>query len=413
MNIIEDLELRGILKQISNKEKFLKLNPAETAIYGGFDPSAISLHLGNYILIATLKRFQQYGYTVYALVGGATGMIGDPSFRNSERNLLDNETIIKNKKNIIHQLKKQKLMVKDNLNFYKKMNVIDFLRNVGKLTNVSYMLNKESVIKRIEKGLSFTEFTYQLLQGYDFLKLYQNNNVKVQLGGSDQWGNIVTGLDMINKIEGDDHKAVGITLDLLTDENGNKIGKSTGGGSLWLDKNLSSPYDMYQYLINQSDLSAIKFLKWLTFLSLEKINNIASLHNDNLKKRYAQKTLAYEVVKDIFGKKEAQITTKISKVLFDKNFDLLKLNNLEIERLKKYLPCLKIKLKTNIIDCLIENKVLQSKREAREFINTGALKIDNDYLTLDTIFNPMYYESNYSFIKKGKKQIILLEKINI
>ncbi|WP_029513005.1 tyrosine--tRNA ligase [Mycoplasmopsis iners] len=411
MTILDDLIARNILKDISNKEKFLTLNPNEIAVYGGFDPSAKSLHLGNYILIATLKRFKQYGFKVYGLVGGATGMIGDPSFKDSERVLLDNQTVLANKQNIMHQLASNGLDVIDNYDFYKNMNVLEFLRDAGKLVNVSYMLNKESVIKRIERGLSFTEFSYQLLQGYDFLTLYKKNNVCVQVGGSDQWGNIITGLDMIEKVEGKDHKAVAITLGLLTDENGNKIGKSTGGGSLWLDKKLSSPYNMYQYLLNQSDVMVEKLLKWLTFLPLSEIDNIIAKHYVNPKEHLAQKTLAFEVVKDIFGQDEANITINITKVLFDKNFDLSSLTLKELVSMEQYLPVVEIAQDTNLVESLIEQNVISSKREAREFIQTNALKLDDQTIDLDTKYIPQRYENKYAFFRKGKKQTILIKTI--
>ncbi|KUH47443.1 tyrosine--tRNA ligase [Mycoplasmopsis meleagridis] len=411
MTLLEELKWRGILKQISNENKFLSLNPYEIGVYGGFDPSAKSLHLGNYILIATLKRFMQYGYKTFAVVGGATGMIGDPSFKDSERVLLDNRTVLKNKNNIINQLTFHKLNVIDNYEIYKDMNVLDFLRNAGKLVNISNMLAKESVEKRIQRGLSFTEFTYQLLQGYDFLKLYQTKKICIQVGGSDQWGNIITGIDMIEKVEGVNHKALAITLDLLTDENGNKIGKSSGGGSLWLDKELTSPYQMYQYLFNQSDLTCEKLLKWLTFLKIEEIDSLLKKHFLFPKERLAQKVLSYEIVKDIFGKKYADEAQTISNILFNNDFDLLGLKIEELEKIEKYLNVINIDLNSNLINSLIANKIIQSKREAREFINNHSLKIDGENITMDTIFYPKNYQNKYAFFKKGKKQIYLIKAV--
>ncbi|UWV78076.1 tyrosine--tRNA ligase [Mycoplasmopsis felis] len=287
-NILNDLKERGILKQYSNLDKFYNLN-SNDVVYAGFDPTAESLHLGNYIQIALLLRMKRAGWKTIALVGGATGMIGDPSFRNSERKLLNQETLDKNKGKIKKQLESFGLEVLDNYEFYKNTNFLTFLRDAGKLINIAYMLSKDSVATRIEKGLSFTEFTYQLIQGWDFIKLYEDYNVKVQIGGSDQWGNISTGLEMISKKIGDDHKAFIFTSNLLTDENGNKFGKSTGGGNLWLDKNITKPFDMYQFLIKQPDSQLDKLFKWLTFLSINEINNILSIHNQDSSLQYGQK----------------------------------------------------------------------------------------------------------------------------
>ncbi|VEU75407.1 tyrosyl tRNA synthetase [Mycoplasmopsis maculosa] len=409
MSIIKELKERKILKDITNLEKFENLNPKETGVYVGFDPSAKSLHLGNYILISVLKRFKEFGFNAYALVGGATGMIGDPSFRDSERVLLNNEQVLANKENIRKQLESFGLKVIDNYNIYKDMNVLEFLRDAGKLVNVSYMLSKESVQKRIERGLSFTEFSYQLLQGYDFLSLYKSDGIKVQVGGSDQWGNITTGLDMISKIFPEKHNAVGLTVDLLTDENGNKIGKSTGGGSLWLDKTLSSPFNMYQYLVNQPDSMVEKLLMWLTFLPVEEIRNILNKHFENPSAHYAQKILADEIVKDIFGKEELKQAQNITKILFDKNFDVLSLNKKDLEVIENYLPVVILEKNSNLIDSLIEAKIISSKREAREFIQTNALKLDNNNIDENSLYMPINYEGKYAIFKKGKKQTILIK----
>ncbi|TQC51539.1 tyrosine--tRNA ligase [Mycoplasmopsis mucosicanis] len=412
MNIINELKQRGILKQISNEDKFNTFKPSEIAIYAGFDPTAQSLHLGNYIIISVLKRFKHAGYKVYALIGGATGMIGDPSFKDSERILLDNEQVNINKSKIKAQLESQGLEVIDNYDFYKNMNVLEFLRDAGKLVNISYMLAKDSVSSRISRGLSFTEFSYQLLQGYDFLKLYQNFNVKVQIGGSDQWGNITTGLDMISSVVGDiNSKAVGITIDLLTDENGKKIGKSTGGGALWLDKKMASPFQMYQYLFNQSDLVVEKLLKWLSFFTTEEINQIMNKHVQDTKQRYAQSMLAYAIVSDLFGEDEAKNSVNVTKILFDKTFDATSLNVNEIAKLSDYLPVVEIEKNANIIEKLIETKHILSKREAREFIQNKALKVDGQTIVEDSLYIPQHFEGQYAIFNKGKKQTILLKTI--
>ncbi|WP_406615226.1 tyrosine--tRNA ligase [Mycoplasmopsis hyopharyngis] len=409
MNILEDITKRGIFKQISNLEKFNSLVPENTGVYIGFDPTAKSLHLGNYVQISILKRFQNAGFKAYALIGGATGMIGDPSFKDAERTLLDNKTVIENKNNIKKQLEKFGLTVLDNYDFYKNMNVIDFLRDVGKLLNVSYMLSKDSVANRINSGLSFTEFSYQLLQGWDFYSLYKKHNILLQLGGSDQWGNITSGLEIISKLEGDNHKAVVITSNLLLDDNGKKYGKSTGGGSLWLDKKMNSPYNMYQFLLNQPDSKIEELLKWLTFIPLDEIEKIIKKHNENPSLHYAQNILASEVIKDIHGLEELEIAQEITKILFDKNYDLKQLKPSSLKKLEPYLPTVTLEKNMNIVEQLIEAKVILSKREAREFINTNALKIDGQPLLENTNYEPKNYEGKYAFLNKGKKQIWLIK----
>ncbi|VEU78117.1 tyrosine--tRNA ligase [Mycoplasmopsis columbinasalis] len=407
MNILDELKWRGILKQISNEEKFKKLIPGETGIYCGFDPTALSLHLGNYILISVLKRFKKAGFNVYAIVGGATGMIGDPSFKDKERVLLDNQAVVTNKNAIKNQLRKQGLKVIDNYSFYRNINILEFLRDAGKLINVASILSRDSIVNCLERGLSFTEFSYTLLQGYDFLTLYKQKNVCIQLGGSDQWGNIVTGLDMINRVYGDNHQAVGITMDLLTDENGNKIGKSTGGGALWLDPKMCSPYRFYQYLFNQSDATSEKLIKWLTFLPKEKIEQVISKHYQNPKLHLLQKTLAQQVTKDIFGAQGVKFAQKITSLIYKQNISDLNLSLDEFEELKNYLPVVEIEVGANTVDTLIAAKHIQSKREAREFIQTKSLKINGMPFDETSLYETKLGEGKFAIIKKGKKTTIL------
>ncbi|WP_322908353.1 tyrosine--tRNA ligase [Mycoplasmopsis felis] len=406
-NILNDLKERGILKQYSNLDKFYNLN-SNDVVYAGFDPTAQSLHLGNYIQIALLLRMKRAGWKTIALVGGATGMIGDPSFRNSERKLLNQETLDKNKGKIKKQLESFGLEVLDNYEFYKNMNFLTFLRDAGKLINIAYMLSKDSVSSRIEKGLSFTEFSYQLIQGWDFIKLYEDYNVRIQIGGSDQWGNISTGLEMISKKIGDDHKAFIFTSNLLTDENGNKFGKSTGGGNLWLDKNITKPFDMYQFLIKQPDSQLDKLFKWLTFLSINEINNILSIHNQNPSLQCGQKKLAYEIIKDVHGEQEALKVQEISDILFNKNLDL---NNISINTIKSIdneIQTIKVFKNDNIVDKIIENKLLNSKREAREFISNNAIKFNYLSINENSLFNSNYFNGEYGILHIGKKRIYLV-----
>lgn len=406
--IINELKSRGILKDITNLDKFINMDK-DAAIYAGFDPTAQSLHLGNYIQIITMLRLKQFGYKPLAVVGGATGMIGDPTFRSSERVLLDEENILKNKLEISKQLEKFGLEVFDNLNFYKNMNVFDFLRNVGSSINITYMLAKDSIATRLENGLSFTEFSYTLIQGWDFYKLYTDKKVYGQFGGSDQWGNITTGLEIISRKVGNDHKAFAFTCNLLTDANGNKFGKSTGGGSLWLNPEMTKPYDMYQFLLNQPDSEIEKLLKWLTFLTLDKIDEIMTKHNEKTNLRLAQKTLAFEVIKDVHNLEEANKSKTLSEILFSKDLDLNQITIEQIKTLKSDLKLLNINEKSNLIEELIKLNVIKSKREAREFIATNSLKFNLKLISEDFQTFSNLWDNQYALLNIGKKKIYLLE----
>ena len=407
--LINDLKNRNILNNIANEDKLYLLDK-NISVYAGFDPTAKSLHLGNYIQIATLLRFKQFGIKPIAIIGGITGMIGDPSFRNSERQYLDEKVLLENKAAIIKQLKSFDLEVIDNLDFYKGWTIVDFLRNIGTLINVNYLLNKENIATRLEQGLSFTEFSYTLLQGWDFKTLYEKYNVKIQVGGSDQWGNITTGLEMIRKLYGEKNDAVAIVANLLLDENGKKFGKSTGGGSLWLDKELTSPYSIYQFLLNQSDEKVNELLNWLTFLDVNEIKQIIIKHNENKAQRYAQKILAYEVVKDIHSKEIACQCKNISDILFSKDKKISSLTLDDISLLKGFLPLYKYNGET-FIDFLKNNNIVSSNREAREFIYKKTFIID-DFIVDDenTKIEFNNFSKKYAILKKGKKEFFIIQK---
>lgn len=408
--LIEEFKKRNILNNISNVDKFNNLDK-NVKVYTGFDPSAISLHLGNYVQIVSLLRFKKFGISPLAVIGGITGMIGDPSFRVSERKYLDLKVVEQNKNHIRMQLEKYGIKVIDNLDFYKNWTIIDFLRNVGTIINVNYLLSKESIATRLEQGLSFTEFSYSLLQGWDFKTLYEKENVKIQMGGSDQWGNITTGLEMIRKTHGEDHDAIAFVTNLLLDEKtGAKFGKSTGGGSLWLDPEMTSPYSIYQFLLNQSDTKVEELLNWLTFLDVNKIQDVIEKHNQDKTKRLAQKTLAYEVTKDIHSEKIATQCLKISDILFSKNSDILSLTNDDIKLLLGFLPSYVVKKDQTFIDFIKENKILSSNREVREFLANGSFLLDNKIVNDENqVIEFQNFNKQYAILRKGKKEFIILK----
>ncbi|CAM9117963.1 tyrosine--tRNA ligase [Mycoplasma todarodis] len=404
MKLINELKQRGILKDITNEEKLAKL-PKDARVYIGFDPTADSLHLGNYVQISILKRFEKHGIKPVAVLGGATGMIGDPSGRSEERNLLSKDDLLRNKNAIRKQLESFGLEVIDNFEFYKDMNILEFLRDAGKLLNINYMLAKDVVKSRIDSGISFTEFSYQLIQGWDFKKLYDDHNVMVQIGGSDQWGNITSGIEIIRKTVGDKNLAVGMTTNLLTGSDGKKFGKSTGGGALWISKEMCSPYRLYQYLINSSDEDVQKLLSWLTRYSVEEIADIMKNHNEAPYKREAQKILAKEIITDIHSKEDFESALKISESLFGKS-DIAELTNEELMQLNGSLPTAEVTSKT-IVELLVDSKAVSSNREAREFIKNGAITINGTKVTSEEENIPSAFEDKLAIIKRGKKNYFL------
>ncbi|MGL5617666.1 MAG: tyrosine--tRNA ligase [Metamycoplasmataceae bacterium] len=408
LELIKDLKSREIIKNITNEEKIGNLKKGD-GIYIGFDPTAESLHLGNYIPITLLKHFQNAGLKSYAIIGGATGMIGDPSFKNSERVLLSNEIVVKNKLKIKKQLEAFNLKVIDNYDFYSDVSFLDFLRDVGKNITINYMMSKESVNTRIECGLSFTEFSYQLIQGNDFRLLYENFNIKIQAGGSDQWGNITTGLELIRKKLGE-NDALGITLNLLTDSNGNKFGKSVGQ-PIWLNKEKTSPFAMYQYLVNINENEIEKLLKWYTFLSLEEIEQEMILHSLNKSHKRAQKLLAFEVTKDIHGKAEAMNAIAITTTLFESKNTIETLNIKDIESIKNDLPFYDNKnQEVTLIELLVNANIASSKREAKEFISSNSISIDGKIMNDENAkIIPLNFDKKYLLIKRGKRSYFVIK----
>ena len=414
VNILDELKTRGLIKDFSNEEEVHELLNTKQTIYCGFDPSASSMHVGNFVMISMLMRLQRAGHKIIAIVGGATGMIGDPSGKSKERNLQGVDTLKANTECIKRQLERfidlsdpEKGMIINNYDWFGQMNMIDFLRDYGKYFPVNYMLSKDIVASRLQSGVSFTEFAYMILQSVDFLKLHQNHGVSMQIGGGDQWGNLTSGLELIRKIEGQDAKVGCFTVPLLLDQNGKKFGKSEGG-ALYLDANLVSPYKIYQYFINVSDDDAARYMKVFSFKSLEEIAQITKEHYDNLGARIAQKSLAYEIIELIHGHEKAEECKKMSEVLFSNDIKSLSKENivelfgdLETEQPKGML----------LEDLLIAIKAASSKREAREFIKGNSVAINgekvNDLAHVVDDNDALFGE--YVVVKRGKKNYYLVK----
>ena len=414
VNVIDDLNYRGLIKEYSNEENVRKLFETKQTIYCGFDPSASSMHIGNFVMISILMRLQKAGHRIIALVGGGTGMIGDPSGKSKERNLLTPDKVLENTMAIKKQLERfidlsdpDKGMILNNYDWLNNISLLEYLRDTAKYFPINYMLSKDIVKSRLDSGISLTEFCYMTLQSYDFRYLHDKYGVNIQIGGNDQWGNLTAGLDFIRKTEGEESKVECMTAHLITRSDGKKFGKSEDG-ALFLDKNLTSPYKLYQFFINQSDEDSVKYLKVFTFLPREEINEIEKEHLANLGARIAQKRLAYEVVKIVHGEEEANEAKKMSEVLFSNDFTSLK-----EESLKELFSNAKIEVKEQmkLEDLLIFIKAASSKREAREFIKNNAVSVNgikvNDALKEFTKDEALF--NKYLVVKRGKKNYYLVE----
>ena len=399
MTLFEELKWRGLIQDISNPELEEKLNKGGLTFYIGTDPTADSMHIGHYSSFLISKRLARAGHHPILLVGGATGLIGDPK-PNTERPMISKEEVSKN----FIGLKKQAeeifgFEVVNNYDWTKDINVIDFLRDYGKYFNVNYMLAKDKVKSRLETGITYAEFSYMILQALDFLYLYENRGCVLQVAGSDQWGNITSGIELIRKKL--DKEAYGMVMPLVTDSTGKKFGK-TEGNALWLDKNKTSSYKLYQYLINLEDSMIIDYLKKLTFLSVEEIEKLENSNNEQPEKREAHKALAREIITDLHGNDEYEKAVKLSSILFTEEFN--KLTSNDIKEIFEGNEILNV-TSTNLIDLIIEVKVASSKREAREFITNGAVKINGNKITdLDyNITDKDFIDNTYIIIKRGKK----------
>jgi len=418
MDILQDLQNRGLIQQTTDEEGLKKhLAENQVTLYCGFDPTADSLHIGHLLPITMLKRFQLAGHRPIALIGGGTGMIGDPSGRNSERSL--NET------NVVHNyaasLEKQlasmlnfdegenAAVARNNHDWLANITIIDFLRDAGKHFTVNYMLAKDSVASRIEQGISYTEFSYMLLQSYDFMKLYEEENCTLQIGGSDQWGNITAGMEFIRRTRDDEEaKVFGLTVPLITKADGTKFGK-TAGGAVWLDPEKTSPYEFYQFWYNTDDRDVIKFIQYFTFLDQAEITELEIAAKENPGAREAQKRLAEEMTKMVHGEAALDQAIKISAALF--SGDVKELTKAEIEQGFKDVPTyVTEKTDINLVDLLVNAKISSSKRQAREDINNGAIYINGDrnQNIEHTVTAADRLEDTFTIIRRGRRKYFLI-----
>ena len=408
MNLYEDLKWRGLIQDISDEGLINKLNNEKLTFYIGTDPTADSMHIGHYSSFLISKRLAKYGHKPNLLVGGATGLIGDPK-PTAERPMITKEEVEHNIKGLTKQAKEIfGFEVVNNYDWTKDINVIDFLRDYGKYFNVGYMLAKDNVRSRMETGITYAEFSYMILQALDFLHLYETKNCVLQVAGSDQWGNITAGIELIRKKT--DKTAYGMVMPLVTDSNGVKFGK-TEGNALWLDKNKTSSYELYQYLVNLEDSMIISYLKKLTFLSKEEIEEIEAKHNEHPELREAHKILAREIITDLHGKEEYEKAVRISEALFKGNFN--DLSNEELGEAFKGNEVKEIELNKNILDVLVEMNVATSKRQAREFISGNSIEIKGEKVKdLDkTITEQDLINNTFLIIKRGKKNYYIAKKI--
>ncbi len=422
MNFIEELRWRGMIQDIMPGTEE-QLNKEQTSAYIGFDPTADSLHIGSLVPILLLVHLQKAGHKPYALTGGATGMVGDPSGKSEERNLLSEDILQHNQSAVKKQLSKfldfdeakpNAAVLVNNYDWFKEMFFLDFIRDVGKHITINYMMAKDSVKKRIEgeSGISFTEFSYQLIQGYDFYWLYKHHNCKLQMGGSDQWGNILTGTELIRRKAGGE--AFAFTCPLLTKADGGKFGK-TEKGNIWLDANRTSPYEFYQFWLNASDDDAKKWIKIFTFLSKDAIDNLINQHKADASKRILQKELAKQItvfVHDENGLQQALETT--GKLFANQNAAAESLSEEDLQNLEGIIKInfdlLKINAGIDITSFLAETNIFQSKGEAKKMVQNGGVsinrkKVDGLQMTVNT---SLLLHNKYLLVQKGKKNYYLV-----
>ena len=407
MKLFEELKWRGLIKDTAGIDLEAKLNGEPITFYWGTDPTADSLHLGHYSSLITAKRLAKAGHHPILLVGGATGLIGDPR-PTAEREIIDKKVLENNLECIRKQVSEifdGKAEIVNNNDWMKDFTFTEFLRVAGKYINVNYMLDKDIISRRLETGITFAEFAYTLIQGYDFLHLYETKNCILQAEGSDQWGNITTGLELIKKITGKD--AYAFTMPLVLDANGKKFGKSEGN-ALWLDKTKTSSYELYQYLVNTDDKMVESYLKIFTFLTPEEIMDIVKKHEAEPHLRIGQKTLAKEIITDLHGKEEYEHAVKISEALF-----LGEIKNLNYEDILvgfKGVPTIEV-TESTLIDLLVNNNICSSRREVREFLASGSITVNGEKPTDENMMinKDIALNGQIVIIRKGKKKYYLVK----
>ena len=419
MNIIDDLMWRGAINQMTDEEGLRQLTQEKAvSLYCGVDPTGDSMHIGHLIPFMILRRFQLAGHRPVIVIGGATGSIGDPSGRTSERVLQTKEQVQHNVEKLTAQMKRlfltsqedqEAVRLVNNYDWTKELSLLDFLRDYGKHFNLNTMLAKDVVASRLEVGISFTEFSYQILQSIDFLQLFRKEDVQVQIGGADQWGNITAGLELIRKVEGAEARAYGLTIPLMLKSDGTKFGKSAGG-AVWLDPEKTTPYEFYQFWLNQDDRDVIKYIKYFTFLEKEEIEALEVSVQEEPHKRQAQKRLAEEVTRFVHGEAALQDTLKITNALF--TGDVQQLNADEIEQGFKNMPTFESeKVEQNLATWLVDLGIEPSRRQSREDIQNGAISINGEKITdLEHVWTPeQSFEGRFVLVRRGKKKYFLVK----
>ncbi|MFK5705694.1 tyrosine--tRNA ligase [Ligilactobacillus sp. LYQ139] len=413
MDIIEELEWRGAINQQTDAAGLKELlKKKKIGVYCGTDPTGDSLHVGHLIPFIVLKRFELAGYHPYILIGGGTGAIGDPSGKNAERKLQTPGQVKHNVDALTAQTTKLfggdgHITFVNNYDWLAQMDLLGFLRDYGKQFSVNTMIHKEVVANRLEVGISFTEFTYQILQAVDFLTLYREHGVQLQVGGADQWGNITAGIDLIHREAGQDAEAYGLTIPLMVKADGTKFGK-TAGGAVWLDSEKTSPYEFYQFWLNQDDRDVVKYLKYFTFLSKEEIDALAKQVEEEPWKRAAQKALAAAVTTFVHGEEATKEAQRISQILFSGNVQ--ELTTAQVEQAFGKMPSVTVTAEPmNIVDWLVEYGIEQSKRRAREDVTNGAITVNGERIQdVEYVLDPKSaFDGKYVILRKGKRKYTL------
>lgn len=407
MKLYEELVWRGLIKDVAGEDLEDKLNNEKLTFYVGADPSADSLHIGQLPTFLMVERLRRAGHKPIVLVGGATGRVGDPR-GTKEREKKTVEEVENNFTKIQAQMKKlfgEDTLVLNNYDWFKNYNYVDFLRDIGKYVNVAYMVNKDLVKRQMETGISYAEFSYMLMQGYDFKHIFEEYGATLQFGGSDQWGNLTTGIELIRKLNNEEVYAFSIPL--IVDSTGKKLGKSEGN-ALWLDKNKTSSYEMYQYILNFEDVMIEEYLKKYTFLSKEEIDNIMKEQNEHPETRIAQKTLAKEVITFIHDEDSYNSAVKISEALFSGN--IKELSETELKDAMSGVEAYNVNEEKNIVDLLVDTGILSSKREAREFVSNGSISINGEKVNdLELLVKKdLALYNKYIVIRRGKKKYYLV-----